>query len=162
MPITKHSVVTIDYTLKDPAGKLLDQSKPGTPLVYLHGVGGLIAGLEAELEGKDEGASLVAVIPPEKAYGVRDNSLTQTISRDAFKGVPRIEHGMRFRGDTPQGPRILTVVGFERNGDVKVDANHPLAGVTLHFTVKVLEIRDATQEEISHGHVHGPGGHHHH
>jgi FKBP-type peptidyl-prolyl cis-trans isomerase SlyD len=161
MQVAKHKVVSMDYTLTDAKGEVIDQSRPGQPLVYLHGTGGIIPGLEKELEGKSAGDSVKAVVPPEEAYGVKQQELIQAVPRAAFQGVPKIEPGMKFQAQTQQGPRVVTVV--EATADtVTVDANHELAGATLYFDVKIADVRDATPEEISHGHVHGPGGHHHH
>jgi FKBP-type peptidyl-prolyl cis-trans isomerase SlyD len=161
MQIAKHSVVTIDYTLTSPDGKVLDTSSGKQPLTYLHGVGGIIPGLEAALEGKTAGDSVNAVISPEQAYGNKDPQMVQAVPRAAFKGVADIQPGMQFQAQSPQGPRVVTVVSANDN-EVTVDANHPLAGMQLTFDVTVKDVRAATADEISHGHVHGPGGHHHH
>ena len=160
MPVEKNKVVSIDYTLTNPQGEVLDTSKGGEPLSYLHGVGQIIPGLETALEGKSQGDAVQAVIPPEHAYGARNDNLVQDVPRQAFAGVQTVVPGMQFQAQTSGGARVVTVVGV---GDdtVKVDANHPLAGVTLHFDVNVVDVRDATPEELSHGHAHGPGGAHH-
>jgi len=160
MQVANNKVVTIDYTLTDPQGQVLDSSQGGEPLSYLHGTGGLIPGLEAALEGRSPGEELRAVVPPEQAYGTRNDSLVQAVPRDRFRGVPQVTPGMQFHANTPQGPRLVTVVAAD-NENVTVDANHPLAGVTLHFNVKVVDVRDATADEAAHGHAHGPGGHQH-
>ncbi|HVT89844.1 MAG TPA: peptidylprolyl isomerase [Tepidisphaeraceae bacterium] len=160
MQIAKNTVAKIDYTLTNPQGQVLDTSKGREPLAYLHGVGGIIPGLETALEGKSSGDQISVTIPPEKAYGHRNEELVQEIPRRMFQGVDNIQPGMQFQAQSQQGMRVVTVVGL--TGDnVRVDANHPLAGVTLNFDVKVVEVREATPEELSHGHVHGPGGHHH-
>jgi FKBP-type peptidyl-prolyl cis-trans isomerase SlyD len=161
MQIAKHSVVTIDYTLTSPDGQVLDSSNGKQPLTYLHGVGGIIPGLEAALEGKAAGDAVNAVIPPDQAYGNKDPQMVQAVPRTAFKGVDNIQPGMQFQAQSPQGPRVVTVVSTT-DSEVTVDANHPLAGMQLTFDVTVKDVRAATAEEISHGHVHGPGGHHHH
>jgi FKBP-type peptidyl-prolyl cis-trans isomerase SlyD len=161
MQIAKNAVVSIDYRLTDPAGKVLDESPEGKPLVYLHGAGNIIPGLEAALEGKAAGESVEVTVEPERAYGRRDDRLVHSVERTAFGNIKRIEHGMQFRTQIGGQPRVLTVVGFEKDGRVKVDANHPLAGETLRFQVTIVDVREATQEELAHGHVHGPGGHHH-
>ena len=160
MQIAKNTVVSIDYTLTDPQGKVLDSSSGKQPLQYLHGVGGLIPGLEKELGGKKAGDQFKATIAPEEAYGQRDTAMVQAVPREAFKGVADIKPGMQFQAQSPQGMRIVTVTKVEPN-EITVDANHPLAGVTLTFDVKVVDVRQATAEEMQHGHVHGPGGHHH-
>jgi FKBP-type peptidyl-prolyl cis-trans isomerase SlyD len=161
MQIDKHSVVTIDYTLTAPDGQVLDSSNGKQPLTYLHGVGGIIPGLEAALAGKTAGESINVTIPPEQGYGQKDPQMVQAVPRDAFKGVNDIQPGMQFQAQGPQGARVVTVVAVT-DKEVTVDANHPLAGMELKFDVNVKEVRAATAEEISHGHVHGPGGHHHH
>ncbi len=161
MQIAANTVVSIDYTLTDPQGQVLDTSKERGPMAYLHGVGQIIPGLEKALDGKSAGESMTVTIAPEDAYGPRQEELVMTVPRERFQGVQRLEVGMQFQAQGPQGKRVVTVVGFEGN-DVKVDANHPLAGVQLTFAVNVVEVRAATTEEIDHGHVHGPGDHHHH
>lgn len=160
MQIGKNKVATIDYTLTNSAGQVLDTSKGGQPLTYLHGVGGIIPGLETALEGKSAGEQIVVTIPPEQAYGTRNEQLVQDVPRKMFQGVENIAAGMQFRAQGPQGSQIVTVVGVQ-DDNVKIDANHPLAGVTLNFDVNVVSVRDATQDELSHGHVHGAGGHQH-
>jgi FKBP-type peptidyl-prolyl cis-trans isomerase SlyD len=160
MQISKNTVATIDYTLTNPQGQVLDTSKGGEPLSYLHGVGGIIPGLESALEGKQTGDNLSVTIEPDQAYGQRNEELVQEVPRRMFQGVENIQPGMQFRAQGPQGQQVVTVVGIAGD-NVKIDANHPLAGVTLKFDVNVVGVRDATQEELSHGHVHGTGGHQH-
>jgi FKBP-type peptidyl-prolyl cis-trans isomerase SlyD len=139
---------------------VLDSSQGREPLAYLHGAGNIIPGLESALEGKNEGDQLNVQIPPDQAYGQRDERMVQPVPRTAFQGVADIQPGMQFQANTNAGPRLITVVGVE--GDqVTVDANHPLAGATLNFDVTIRNVRDATSEEKSHGHVHGAGGHQH-
>jgi FKBP-type peptidyl-prolyl cis-trans isomerase SlyD len=157
MPVEKNKVVSIDYTLTNPQGQVIDTSKGREPLSYLHGVGQIVPGLENALEGKNEGDAVQAVIPPEQAYGNRNDRLVQEVPRQAFAGVPDVQPGMQFQAQTPAGTRVVTVVGVG-NDTVKVDANHPLAGQTLHFDVNVVGVRDATPDELTHGHAHGPGG----
>ena len=160
MAIEKDKVVSIDYTLTGDNGKVLDSSQGREPLAYLHGAGNIIPGLESALEGKNEGDQLNVQIPPDQAYGQRDERMVQPVPRTAFQGVADIQPGMQFQANTNAGPRLITVVGVE--GDqVTVDANHPLAGATLNFDVTIRNVRDATSEEKSHGHVHGAGGHQH-
>ena len=160
MAISKDKVVSIDYTLTGADGKVLDSSNGREPLAYLHGASNIIPGLESALEGKSEGDQLNVSIPPEQAYGNRDERMVQAVPKTAFQGVPDIQPGMQFQAQTNAGARLITVVAVE--GDqVKIDGNHPLAGATLNFDVKVVNVRDATEQEKSHGHVHGPGGHQH-
>lgn len=161
MQVAKHKVVTIDYTVKDTAGDVIDSSDGGEPLAYIHGTGNLIPGLESALEGKSEGDSVNASIPPEQAYGERDEDLVQAVPRELFQtGEQELHPGMRFQAQSDEGPQVVTVVEVG-DEEVTVDANHPLAGATLNFDVTVVGVRDATSEELDHGHVHGPGGHHH-
>ena len=160
MPIAQNSVVSIHYTLKDDAGEIIDSSASGDPLTYLHGQGNLVAGLERALDGKDVGDKLEVKLAPADGYGEYDKQLVQKIPRRALKGISNVTVGMRLHAQTEQGPRAVTVTNI--TGDmVTIDGNHPLAGQPLNFDVEVAEVRDATEEELSHGHVHGPGGHHH-
>ena len=163
MQIGKNKVVAIDYTLTNPAGEVLDTSQGAEPLTYLHGVGGIIPGLERALEGKSAGEQVKVTVPPEQAYGVREEALVQDLPRKMFGDPGRpITPGMQFQGRTDRGTHVVTIVGVSTDGEtVRIDANHALAGQTLVFDVKVVDVRDATQEEIDHGHAHGPGGHHH-
>ncbi len=160
MQIAKDKVVTIDYTLTDGQGTVLDSSQDGEPLSYIQGAGSIIPGLEAALEGKSIGEALQVTIAPDQAYGERDDALMQTVSRGSFEGADQVEVGMRFRVQSDSELQVITVVGVE--GDtVTIDGNHPLAGVTLNFDVTIRGVRDATGEELSHGHVHGPEAHGH-
>ena len=160
MNIAKDKVVSIDYTLTDSGGQVLDSSQGKEPLNYLHGAGHIIPGLESALEGKAEGEQVNVQVPPEQAYGPRDERMVQAVPRTSFQGVQDIKPGMQFQAQTNAGARIITVVGVQ--GDqVTIDANHPLAGQTLNFDVNVRGVRDATPEELTHGHAHGPGGHQH-
>jgi FKBP-type peptidyl-prolyl cis-trans isomerase SlyD len=161
MLIAKDAVVTLHYTLKNDAGETLDTSAGGDPLAYLQGNGNLIPGLERALEGKKAGDKLSVKISPSDGYGELDKALVQQVPRRSFKGIANIQVGMQFQVQTPEGPRAVTVTNVV--GDmVTVDGNHPLAGQNLNFDVEVTDVRTATEEELSHGHVHGPGGHHHH
>ncbi len=161
MSISNNSVVSFHYTLTDSEGKQLDQSNEERgPLTYLHGAGNIIPGLEKQLEGKSVGDKLTAKVPAAEAYGERSDNLIQELPANMFTGVENVEVGMAFQAQTEQGTQIVRVAGVE--GDtVTIDANHPLAGVDLNFDVEVTEVRDATEEEVSHGHVHGPEGHEH-
>jgi len=154
------TVVSIDYTLKDDEGDVLDSSEAGAPLVYLHGADNIIPGLEAALTGKSAGEALTVVVSAEDGYGEYDESLVAEVERDRFPGADEIELGDQFQANTPEGPRMVTVIGIDDEA-ITIDANHPLAGETLHFDVTIVEVRAATKEEIEHGHVHGEGGHHH-
>lgn len=154
MQIARHTVASIDYTLTDDEGQVLDTSEGREPLTYLHGEGNLIPGLETALEGQNPGDSLSVTIEPAEAYGEHDERLIQQVPMAAFEGVESVEPGMRFQATDEQGQgRVVTVTGIEGD-EVTVDANHPLAGQSLNFEVSVVEVREATSEEIDHGHVH--------
>ena len=163
MQIAQHTVATLSYTLKNAQGEVLDQADASHPFVYLHGANNIIPGLENALSGKQANDSLDVVIPPEQAYGVRDDRLTQQVPRSMFAGVDdsQLVPGARFHAQTNAGTETIIISAVEGD-NVTIDANHPLAGETLHFSVTVLEVRPATRDEVSHGHAHGPGGHHHH
>ncbi len=153
MKITKDAVARFDYTLKNAEGETLDSSAGKGPLSYLHGHGNIIPGLEEALEGHEQGDQFSVTIPPEKAYGLHDDHLVQTLPREVFQGVDEIEVGMQFQAQGEDGAAIVTVTGVDDEG-VTIDGNHPLAGVELHFTVEIVEVRPATPEELEHGHVH--------
>jgi len=158
--ITADRVVIIHYTLKDDSGTVLDSSAGADPLAYIQGHGNLISGLEKALEGKTGGDRMAVSIAPADGYGVRDEALIQRVPRRSLQGAGEIRKGMQFQARTPDGMRMFTVTGIV--GDmVTLDGNHPLADKTLHFDVEIVEVREASAEELEHGHVHGPGGHHH-
>lgn len=160
MQIAANCVAYIHYTLTDDAGAVLDSSSGGEPLAYLHGSGNIIPGLEKALEGKQAGDKLKVTVAPEEGYGVRDEKLIQQVPRRVFQGVRDIKPGMRFHANAGQGAGQVTVTQVQ--GDmVTIDGNHALAGVTLKFEVEIAKVREATAEELMHGHVHGAGGHHH-
>lgn len=160
MQIANDVVVSIEYTLTDDQGNVIDSSAGGEPLAYLHGAGNIIPGLEAALEGKVVGDAFKVSIAPADGYGEKNDDMLQQVPREMFQGVDVIEAGMQFHAQTDHGMQVITVSAVE--GDlVTVDGNHPLAGQNLHFDVKVLEVRAPSEEELEHGHVHGAGGHHH-
>jgi FKBP-type peptidyl-prolyl cis-trans isomerase SlyD len=158
MPIGSEKAVTISYTLKDDQGKILDTSEGHEPLTYLHGMGTIVPGLEKALEGKEVGDAIAVTLSPEEGYGQRDETQIRNLP---LRKLPegKVEVGMRYRVKT-DGGYLLALVTAVRGDFATIDANHPLAGMTLHFDVKIEGIRDATADEITHGHVHGPGGHH--
>jgi len=160
MQITKNAVALIEYELTNDEGEVIDTSKEGGPIAYLHGVGNLVPGLEAELEGKGSGAKFKVRISPEDGYGERSDEMVQDVPRTQFPPDADIKPGMQFQAQGPGGDRIVTIVEVEAE-TVKLDANHPLAGMHLCFEVDVKEVREATAEELEHGHVHGVGGHQH-
>jgi FKBP-type peptidyl-prolyl cis-trans isomerase SlyD len=158
--ITADRVVTIHYTLKDDGGAVLDSSAGGEPLAYIQGHGNLVVGLEKALEGKQAGVSLTVSLAPAEGYGTRDESLIQRVPKRSLQGSGSIKKGMQFQARTDDGMRLFTVTAVI--GDmVTLDGNHPLADKTLHFDVQIVGVREATAEELEHGHVHGAGGHHH-
>lgn len=160
MPIAQNSVVSIHYTLKDDAGETIDSSAGGDALTYLHGHGNLVAGLERALEGKSAGEKLHVKVEPADGYGEYSKELVQKVPRRTLKGIANLKVGMRLHAQTEHGARAVTVTQIL--GDmVTLDGNHPLAGQALNFDIEVTEVREATEEELEHGHVHGPGGHHH-
>lgn len=160
MQITKDAVALIHYTLTDDEGKTIDSSAGGEPLAYIHGNGNLIPGLERELEGKSEGDKVDVKIAPADGYGDFDKDLIQRVPRRALKGIGNLHVGMTLQAKSERGTRAVTVTQLA--GDmVTLDGNHPLAGKNLNFKVEIVGVREATEEELSHGHVHGPGGHHH-
>ena len=160
MQIAKHAVVSIDYTLTDDNGEMLDTSKGAEPLVYMQGIGNLIPGLEKALEGRQSGDQLRVSIPPEEAYGLRDDENMEEVPLDSFEGNEELEVGMQVEVQHEHGMHLMTIAAI---GDetITLDANHPLAGETLNFDVTVVDVRAATAEELQHGHAHGGGGHHH-
>ena len=159
MQVTSNQVVTMHYTLTNPEGEVIDSSEGKAPLAYLHGHGNIIPGLEKQLEGKAVGDKLKAEVAAADGYGEHNPELVVEAQRSQFPEDAELEAGMRFQAQTPAGPRIAEIKKIE--GDtVTVDTNHPLAGVDLTFAVEIVDIREATSEEIDHGHVHtGEGGH---
>lgn len=160
MQIAQNSVVAMHYKLTDDAGETIDSSEGRDPLHYLHGAGNIVPGLEKEMSGKKVGDKFEVKVSPEEGYGVRRDEMIQKIPKTAFKADGELEIGMRFQAQTPNGAQIFEITKVEGE-EVTVDGNHPLAGQNLNFAIEVAEVREATKEEIEHGHVHGPGGHHH-
>lgn len=160
MQISDKMAVSIHYTLTNDEGEVLDSSVGNDALVYLHGMGNIILGLEQALHNKAVGDKFKVRIEPEDAYGEFDENKVQVLSREMFTGIDSIEPGMQFHADMGQGHSVVTVVNVEGN-DITIDGNHPLAGEALTFDVEVMAIRPASAEEIAHGHIHGDGGHHH-
>jgi FKBP-type peptidyl-prolyl cis-trans isomerase SlyD len=152
MEIAAARVASIHYTLTNDAGQVLDRSAPDQPLRYFHGAGNIIPGLENALAGRSPGDRMTVDVAPEQAYGVRNDALVQTLPREAFQGIDRIEPGMQFQAQSGQGPVLVTVVEVNDDG-VRIDGNHPLAGKALHFDVEVVEVREATEEEKQIGRV---------
>lgn len=160
MQIEKNKVALIDYSVKTAEGQLVDTSEGNEPLAFLCGFQNIIPGLETALLGKTAGEQLEVAVSPDDAYGQYIEEMVKQVPLTAFQGVDKVEAGMQFHAESPNGPQLITVTQVE--GDmVTVDGNHPLAGIELHFEVTIKEVRDASEEEIAHGHVHGVGGHHH-
>jgi FKBP-type peptidyl-prolyl cis-trans isomerase SlyD len=160
MQITTNHVVTLNYTLKDSNDNILDKSDDGS-FCYLHGASNIIPGLENSLVGKVSGDTFSVTIQPEEAYGIHDEAKAQEVPRSMFPPEQEIEAGMQFNAQGPDGQAVVVTVKQVEGDTVTVDGNHPLAGVTLNFEVIIMDIRDATAEELEHGHVHGPHGHSH-
>ena len=154
MQIAKDKVVAIDYTLKDDEGSVLDTSEGKQPLTYLHGANNIIPGLEQALEGKAEGEAVNVRVEPAEAYGERRDELMQAVPRDMFQGVEDLQVGMQFQASGQDGQGTVVTVTAIEGEQVTVDANHPMAGVALNFDVTVREVREASAEEVEHGHAH--------
>ena len=153
MKITKNSVVSFEYTLKNSKDEIIDSSEGQEPLEYIQGMGHIIPGLESEMEGKGADDAFDITIAPKDAYGERNDEMVQVVPKDHFDNANEIQPGMQFEVDTEDGPLILTVLDVKDEGFV-LDGNHPLAGETLHFDVKIISVREATEEELEHDHVH--------
>ena len=159
MQISNNSAVSIHYTLTNDNGEKIDSSIGGEPLIYLHGRGNIISGLEKALDDKAVGDKFTARIEPADAYGEFSEDMIQVVSREMFDGIDKLEVGMQFHAAVNSGTSIITVVKIDGD-DVTIDGNHPLAGQALNFSVEVIDVRPATKEELSHGHIHGPGCQH--
>lgn len=162
MQIQADMVVSIEYILKNDAGDVLDANDGGGPLHYLHGHGNIVEGLEAALAGRSVGDSLDVAVAPEQGYGVRDETLIFDVPRKNLPQDLDPEIGMQLGMTSEEGETVPVWIRSVTADSVRLDANHELAGETLHFSVKVLGIRPSTPQELAHGHVHGAGGHHHH
>jgi FKBP-type peptidyl-prolyl cis-trans isomerase SlyD len=160
MQIGDRTVATFHYTLTDDSGRVLDSSVGGEPLSYLHGMGHIVPGLERQMAGRGAGDKFAVDVVPGEGYGESDPLLVHVVPRAQFQGVDDLEVGMQFHADGGQHSAPVTITRIEGD-EVTVDANHPLAGQTLHFAIEVTDVRDASPEELSHGHAHGAGGHHH-
>jgi FKBP-type peptidyl-prolyl cis-trans isomerase SlyD len=161
--IAEGSVVALQYTLKNAVGETLDSSSGGEPLLYLHGHDNIVPGLERKLTGKKVGDKMVVVVQPADGYGERDARGEQKVPRNAFPDDVTLEVGMQLALRDPSGEIVPLWIAKIEDELVHVDLNHPLAGEVLHFDVEVMSIREATKEELEHGHPHGAdGGEHHH
>ncbi|MCO7262574.1 peptidylprolyl isomerase [Dickeya zeae] len=160
MKVAKDLVVSLAYQVRTEDGVLVDESPVSAPLDYLHGHGSLISGLEKALEGRDVGERFDVSVGANDAYGEYDDNLVQRVPKDVFVGVDELQVGMRFLADTDQGPVPVEITEVQ-DDHVVVDGNHMLAGQNLKFNVEVVAIREATEEELAHGHVHGAHDHDH-
>ena len=161
MTITERMVVSIHYKVADAAtDEMIDSSEGDEPMTYLHGAQNIIPGLERALEGKTVGDHVSVTIAPPDAYGEYSEDRVQEVPIEAFEQVEDLKPGMIVTAQSGDG-QINLVVTDVGESTVTVDANHPLAGKSLAFDVSVISIREASEEEVAHGHVHGPGGHHH-
>lgn len=163
MKIAKDVVVSLAYQVKNEDGALVDESTAQEPLQYLHGHRNLIVGLESALEGREKGENFEVTVGPDEAYGDYQEAMVQRVPANVFQGVDQVEIGMRFMAETDQGQIPVEVTEVEGD-EVVVDANHMLAGQTLSFSVEIVDVREATADELSHGHIHQDGeecGHDH-
>jgi FKBP-type peptidyl-prolyl cis-trans isomerase SlyD len=158
--ITANKVATIHYILTDEAGETLDSSRDGDPMPYLHGAGNIVPGLETQLEGKAVGDKIKAVVAPEDGYGPKSGMPPQAVPKAAFEGVEP-QPGMPLVVEDDEGNHMQLWVAAVAEDQVLITPDHPLAGVTLHFDVEIMEVRDATETELEHGHAHSGDGHHH-
>ncbi|WP_149980904.1 FKBP-type peptidyl-prolyl cis-trans isomerase [Pseudoalteromonas rhizosphaerae] len=155
MIVATNKVVKMHYSVMDNDKNSIDNSFDGEPLIFIVGTGYLIQGLEDALQGKKAGDTLSVTVPPEQGYGERHDDLMQAVPKSMFEGM-EIEVGMQFRASTDDGDQSVMIIDIQED-DVIVDGNNPLAGITLNFDVEILEVRDATADELEHGHVHGDG-----
>ncbi|KAF7775096.1 FKBP-type peptidyl-prolyl cis-trans isomerase SlyD [Pseudoalteromonas citrea] len=156
MKIAPNKVVKMHYSVLDNDKNTIDNSFDGEPLLFIIGTGYLIPGLEDAIIDKSAGDTLSVTVEPEQGYGVRHDELMQAVPKSMFDGM-EIDVGMQFRASTDDGDQMVMIIDIQ-DEEVIVDGNHPLSGITLHFDVEILEVRDATEDELSHGHVHAEGG----
>lgn len=160
MTIEDKKVVTIEFTVKNSdTQEVIESSVGGEPLVYLHGFNNLVPGLESALAGKKVGDKYEVNVSAEEGYGVRDEALVQEVPKAAFEGIDKVDVGMEFTADGPSGPVVVEVTKVV-DDMVTIDSNHPLAGIPLAFSGVIQEIRDASEDELEHGHIHGPSCNH--
>jgi FKBP-type peptidyl-prolyl cis-trans isomerase SlyD len=160
MQVSKDSVVTFHYSLYKADGELLESSRDADPTVYLHGANNIIAGLEIAMAGREAGEEFEVELPPEKAYGLRNEDKQQRVPIKHLIYTGKLKPGIVAQLNTDQGRRSVTLIKVGRHS-ADVDANHPLAGEHLRFAIELIDVRPAKAEELAHGHAHGPGGHQH-
>lgn len=162
MTISNGKVVDLKYSLKDGDGQVLDEADAESPFSYLHGADQIVPGLESALEGLKKGDKKSVTVEPSQGYGEHNPELLLTVNRSQFPAGAELKAGMQFEANVGEGQTALFVVRSVSGDEIQIDGNHPMAGETLHFEVEVLAVREASQEELEHGHAHGPDGHHHH
>lgn len=157
MKIAPNKVVVMHYAVSDSEGTLIDSSYDHTPLALIHGTGYMIEGIEEALVDRQQGDKFEVAVPADKAYGERHDGFVQTIPKEMFAGVDDLEVGTQLRATTDEGEQTVIVIDIQED-EITVDGNHPLAGIDLNFDIEIIEVRDATEDELTHGHVHGEGG----
>lgn len=161
MPVQENQVVTINYTLKDDNGNIIDSTYDNKPFSFLSGNDQILPELEKEIGSMIIGSNKSVKLPPEKGYGSYKEEAVQTVKREEFPNDVELDVGMSFMANTPEGKRVPFTVNKIEGDEVTIDFNHPLAGKTLNFDVELVDVRNASAEELAHGHVHGPDGHSH-
>jgi FKBP-type peptidyl-prolyl cis-trans isomerase SlyD len=159
MQITNNTAVSIHYKLTNDSGEEIDSTDGGEPLLYLHGHNNIISGLEKALHSRDVGDKFNVRVEAGDAYGEFSEDMIQVVSREMFDGIDQIEVGMQFHAAVNSGEGVITVIKIDGD-DITIDGNHPMAGQALNFDIEVVNVRLATKDEISHGHIHGAGCHH--
>ena len=160
MQIANDTAVFMHYTLTNSAGDVIDSSAGSEPLAYIHGRGDIVVGLEKALTGHSAGDKFSVSVSPSEGYGVHRPDRVQAVPRSAFAPDAEIKPGMRFQAQGPDGGTVVTVIDVS-DTEVTIDGNHPLAGEMLNFAIEIVNVRACTKDELTHGHIHGPGGHHH-
>jgi FKBP-type peptidyl-prolyl cis-trans isomerase SlyD len=161
MALEENKVVSISYTLKDENGEMLDVATKEQPFVFLSGQNQILPNLEKKISKMVIGSQQKVILSPEEGYGEYRDEAVREVKRSDFPDKIELEVGQRFMADLGEGQQRPFFVKEVSDNEVTIDFNHPLAGITLEFNLELLDIRDATDEEIMHGHVHGPGGHQH-
>jgi FKBP-type peptidyl-prolyl cis-trans isomerase SlyD len=161
MPIAQNKIVTFNYTLKDDTGNVLDSTEGSTPFSFLSGNGQILPKLENAMDGMLVGSKKNVKISAPDAYGTYNENAVQQVDRNNFPENADLQPGMQFVANSPEGNQMPFIISEVKDNNIKIDFNHPLAGKDLEFDVELIDIRDATAEEIAHGHAHGAGGHHH-
>ena len=160
MPIADNSLILFYYTLTNYAGQVIESSVCGTPLAFLYGAGNIVPGLESAMRGKKAGDKFNVLVQAKEGYGMPNPALIQMVPKAVLQGLDKIEVGVEYRAQMPDGPMSVVITKVE-NDEVTVDGNHPLVGQTLHYAIEIVEVRDASPDELAYGHAHGAGGHQH-